>query len=394
VTADLRPATDRCPGLLRPHRAEDGLVVRVRIPGGRIGSDVLLTLTDLGGTLQLTSRANVQLRGVAEELLPKLTQQVAALGLLPSPSHELVRNIVASPLTGLATGRPDLRPMVSELDAAICEAPELAELPGRFLFAIDDGRGDVWSLDFDIGYLALNDSEGFLAVGTDQARRRRGALIRREAAVAEMVRIAADFVGARRQSPGVGWRIWDLDDSSTPHPVRPLRTLSGRCEVGLEGAELRARVAGDLNASHEELRDLPSTASSARSDLRTPLGVVDRAVCAGVPLGFLTPAQATAISVAARGGPVVITPWRSVVTPDAIDSLAMLAAAGLVLDAASPWSMITACVGSPGCAKSLIDTRAVAAGLARGSPHRPVHVSGCERRCGAPTIAHDELVGS
>ena len=46
--------------------------------------------------------------------------------------------------------------MISELDAAICGAPELADLPGRFLFAIDDGRADVWSVDFDIGYLALN----------------------------------------------------------------------------------------------------------------------------------------------------------------------------------------------------------------------------------------------
>jgi precorrin-3B synthase len=393
VTADLRPAADRCPGLLRPHRAEDGLVVRIRLPGGRIGSDVLLALTGLGGTLQLTSRANVQLRGIAETELPELTEQVAALGLLPSATHELVRNVVASPLTGLATGRPDFRPMISGLDAAVCDTPDLAELPGRFLFAIDDGSGDVWSLDFDVGYLARNDAEGFLAVGSDQASRRRGALIRREDAVAEMVQIAADFVQARRQSPGVAWRIWDLDDSSTPHPVRPLRTLGGRCEVGLEGAESQGRVAGDFDESHLELRTLPSTVPAARSDPRTPLGILGRAICAGVPLGFLTSSQAAAIATAAAGGPVVITPWRSMVIPDAADSLPMLAAAGLVIDPASPWSMITACVGSPGCAKSLIDTRAVAADLAGDRPSRLVHVSGCGRRCGAPAIAHDELVG-
>jgi precorrin-3B synthase len=333
------------------------LVVRLRVPGGRIGSDALVALTGLGGTLQLTSRGNVQLRGVVDAGLAELTEQVAALGLLPSTSHELVRNVVASPLTGLTSGRPDLRPMISELDVAICEVPELAELPGRFLFAIDDGSADVWSVDFDIGYLALNHSEGLLAVGKNHAGARQGKPVRRAEATAEMVHVAADFVRARRHGRGSGWRIWDLDDS------------------------------------HPDLQDLPATVSVGRPDLRTPLGVIGRALCAGVPLGFLTSAQAAAISVAAGGGPVVITPWRSVVIPDTDGSLPLLAGVGLVLDPASPWSKITACVGSPGCAKSLIDTRAVAADLARHAPRRPVHVSGCERRCGAPAIAHDELVG-
>jgi precorrin-3B synthase len=329
----------------------------VRIPGGRIGSNILLDLTGLGGTLQLTSRGNVQLRGVAEAGLPDLTDQVAALGLLPSASHELVRNIVASPLTGLSADRPDLRQMISELDAAICNAPELADLPGRFLFALDDGRADVWSVDFDIGYLALNHAEGLLAVGNNHGGGRRGRPVRRVEAPAEMVGVAADFVRARRHEPGIGWRIWDLDE---PRP---------------------------------ELRDPPSAVWANRSDPRTPLGIVGRAICAGVPLGFLTSSQAAAISAAASGGPVVITPWRSIVIPDAVGSLPALAATGLVLEAASPWSKITACVGSPGCAKSLIDTRAVAADLARRSPNRPLHISGCERRCGVPAIAHDELVG-
>jgi precorrin-3B synthase len=328
----------------------------VRIPGGRIGSEVLAALTGLGGTLQLTSRGNLQLRGIAEARLQELTEQVAALGLLPSASHELVRNIVASPLSGLTPGRPDLRPMISELDAAVCEAPELADLPGRFLFAVDDGRRDVWSVDFDIGYLALSDWEGLLAVGRNHAGARRGRPVRREEAPAEMVHVAVDFVRARRHERGIDWRIWEVDDS------RP------------------------------ELQDLPSTVA-ARSDPRTPLGIIDRAICAGVPLGFLTSSQAAAINAAAGGVPVVITPWRSVVIPDAAGSLAELAAVGLILEAASPWSKITACVGSPGCAKSLIDTHAVAADLTLHSPRRPVHVSGCERRCGAPSIPHDELVG-
>src|SRR5215212_10923571 len=64
VTAHVRPAADRCPGLLRPHQAEDGLVIRLRIPGGQTTSHTLLALSRLAGTLQLTSRGNLQLRGI------------------------------------------------------------------------------------------------------------------------------------------------------------------------------------------------------------------------------------------------------------------------------------------------------------------------------------------
>src|SRR5918993_4232866 len=119
VTAQLRPAVDRCPGLLRPHRSEDGLLVRVRIPGGQTNSGTLLALAQLAGTLQLTSRGNLQLRGMDNYSIAAITDRIAGLGLLPSLSHELIRNIVASPLTGLSADRPDLRSMIAELDEAI-----------------------------------------------------------------------------------------------------------------------------------------------------------------------------------------------------------------------------------------------------------------------------------
>jgi precorrin-3B synthase len=326
--------------VLRPHRAEDGLVVRVRVPGGRISGDALLALTELAGTVQLTSRGNLQLRGVEEASLDRLAERVAALGLLPSPSHELVRNVVASPLTGLNGARPDLRSLIGELDTAICAAPELAELPSRFLFAIDDGTRDVWSLDFDLGYLALTERDGLIVVGgarQNGARARRGRSVARAQAAAEMARIAAEV----QQEPS-SW---------------------------------------------------PEVVPVAAAEPRTPLGAIGSHLCAGVPLGYLTADQAAAISAAAAGGPVVITPWRSVVIPEAVKFAPLLRAAGLALHPVSPWSMITACVGSPGCAKSLIDTRTVAIELARQPPSRPVHISGCERRCGAPAVPHDEVVG-
>jgi len=65
-----------------------------------------------------------------------------------------------------------------------------------------------------------------------------------------------------------------------------------------------------------------------------------------------------------------------------------LTAAGLVLDAGSPWLRVTACAGRPGCAKSLTDVRgdivrAVGSGALPADGARQ-HWVGCERRCGRP----------
>ena len=107
------------------------------------------------GVVQLTSRANLQLRCVATDerggSLRGAGRRGRARRAAPHPSHDRVRNIVCSPLTGLRGGLADLRPLVHELDERLCATPELARLPGPFLFTLDDGRGDVCSLGGDLG---------------------------------------------------------------------------------------------------------------------------------------------------------------------------------------------------------------------------------------------------
>jgi precorrin-3B synthase len=107
---------------------------------------------------------------------------------------------------------------------------------------------------------------------------------------------------------------------------------------------------------------------------------------------MLTPTQVATVE-ACTTGPVVITPSRGLVLPGAARHLPELVAAGLIDDPASPWSAISACVGAPSCQKSLIDTRSYAMTLAQsGHPLPRTHISGCERRCGAPPGAHHDLV--
>ena len=83
-----------------------------------------------------------------------------------------------------------------------------------------------------------------------------------------------------------------------------------------------------------------------------------------MPLGLLTPAQLATVSEITGSGPVIITPWRGLIIPYAAARLGELAAAGLVTDDASPWTMISACVGAPFCTSAHGETLTVARDLA------------------------------
>jgi precorrin-3B synthase len=347
--------TDRCPGVLRPHLAQDGAVVRIRVPGGQTTSSALGRLSRIAqqfgsGDLQLTSRASLQLRGLSDPLPSAFVGAVREAGFLPSESHERVRNIVASPLTGISAGLADVRPLVASLDAGLCARPTLASLSGRFLFAVDDGRGDISGTQFDLGYHAVDHDHGWVLLGNAGL----GRLVPAVDTVPVLLDLAHQFLAASRGSRDI-WHVRDLAGWAASVPgVRAV--------------------------------DLPAATTD------TPLGAIAGAASVHVPLAFLTPAQAAAVE-AYAAGPVVITPSRGLVLPDAAGHLPELAAIGLVDDPTSPWSAISACVGAPHCAKSLISTRAYATALARSRSALPrTHISGCERRCGAPAGDHRDLV--
>jgi precorrin-3B synthase len=342
--------TDACPGALQVHQAADGALARIRLPGGMITAAQLAALarvsTEFGsGTLELTARGNVQLRGISD--VTAAARGVAGAGLLPSVTHERVRNVVASPLSGRSGGRRDVRPWVGELDSAICAEPSLAELGGRFWFSLDDGRADVSGLRADVGVHVLDDGCALLLAGHDSGIR----LAAREV-VDTLVGIARRFLEIR----GSAWRVNELDDIGDLLP----------------GAQPGA--APFVAATKGPVGWIP------QADGRIALG-------AALPLGVLP--AGTAEYLAAIEAPLVITPWRSVLVCDLSEEVAdvtlrVLAPLGLVFDENSAWLNVSACAGRPGCSRSAADVRADAA-LSLGADagvHR--HFVGCERACGSP----------
>lgn len=368
----MPPGSDACPGLLALHPGRDGLVARIRIPGGYLSATRLRSLAVLadafgGGTLDVTSWANVQLRGIAAEDAAGLAVGAAAHGLLPSRAHDRARNIVANPLAGL-DGGPALRSLVHRLDLLLRRDATLAALPGRFLFALDSVSApdslftaqrrpavdDVTRVPPPWGGLAGCDlglrvgGQGASMIiagrqtGIEVPLSHAGQVLRRTARAAVAAGIGTDIQ-----------RIVELPDG-------------GAALVAAQGGLLGDRIAG--------------------APARLSLGSRHSAVVVAAPLGRLTSRQvrllgrwlapAEVVRLAAAGR--VVVPTRS---PE--QALASLAAAGLLVGDDAPLAGVTACSGMS-CARSLADVRAWAAPVAG---HPAVHWAGCPRGCGRPADA-------
>ncbi|HEY3005459.1 MAG TPA: precorrin-3B synthase [Kribbellaceae bacterium] len=445
-----RQRPDACPGVIALHQAADGGLARVRVPGGVLTVAQLLVLSraaeELGdGELELTSRANLQIRALPASAAAELSQRLYDAGLLPSFTHERVRNIVASPLSGLdGLSSYDVLPVAAELDRVLCASASLAELPGRFLFTLDDGRGDLAGIPSDAGVRAVARSDvrtPDVRTGGDDvvaelilAGAGTGLSVRWPGVAGLLTEVAAAFLAERAAQRSTAWHVAELDDgaagirdrirhsdgapiTTAPPPTSDSTTpaVSATNHTAADLADAAPAVGGSAARSTASLppgrdgtddifqRRGSGTAAAEigahvqRPDENRSGGGVDErvAVVVAVPLGRLNGVQARALAslADASGGTVRVTPWRSVVVPDVVAAgnwRVLLGDAGLVVEPGSAWVGMTCCAGRPRCAKALADVRSDATRALPLLPAgRAVHWSGCERRCGRPGDAID-----
>ncbi|MBV9830577.1 MAG: nitrite reductase [Marmoricola sp.] len=255
--------------MLRPWLADDGALVRVRLVGGRLPTSSLGRLLEVAATygdgdVHLTKRANLQLRAMPHDegdLPTHVINAIAATGLLPWPSHELVRNVMLSPASGLDGGLADLRPVADELDRRLCAEPALADLPGRFLFVLDDGRGDLVARSCDLGLVALDPHHAQVRLGSMGW----GPVVPIDEAAHALVGLARLFLRLRGDGPAAPWHVDELDDEldhlattrdpRVPGPVGPMPYGDTTAWTHLEvpGGRLTAQLARDLLDSEDDL---------------------------------------------------------------------------------------------------------------------------------------------
>lgn len=318
----------------------DGLVVRIRPPGGRLTSAQARGIAALASrhawpTLELTSRANLQLRGVAEADHAPLVAGLAALGLIDaSPAAESRRNLLITPFWQQDDGT---RELADALGQALM-APAAPVLPAKFGFAIDCGESPVLrhqSADICIERLA---STYLVCADGSQA----GAPATFDEVVPRALALAQWFVASGGSPAGRG-----------------------------RMAALLARV--PLPAGFEAMaRTVVRHASPC-------LGLVPQGCVVGFEFG-----QMPADTLAALGelGALRVTPWRSLL----VEGLrACPPLEGLITDAGDVRLRVAACTGAPGCPQAAAATRGLARELAPlVPPDQVLHVSGCAKGCAHP----------
>ncbi|WP_139315153.1 precorrin-3B synthase [Mongoliimonas terrestris] len=424
-----------CPGALRPMATGDGLLVRLRVSGGALSADRLHAVATLArahgnGLVDLSQRANLQLRGVTEATLPALLDALDRLGLLdPNPDAEAVRNVIAPPLAGLAPAPVDGTRLVRALEAALVARAALHALPDKVGFLVDDG-GPVSLVDVatDIRLDARPDGTVRIALGGTAATAETAAVVPASDAVETALACAHAFLMLRHRCTPPARRMHDLvrqlGMSAVESAARAFRpTPSGFAAPSTEApthpspqgkvdrreAAGRKGLSSPLKDHHREAmgrRDSsPSAASeppisAAPAPLSGPalLGAHPFFLGVGAPFGRLTADQLDILAANAPAG-VRLTPYRLVLLPGAEPSaLATLAAAGLIVSPDDARLAVAACPGAPACPSGQADTRALAEALAPlarrvAAAGVTLHVSGCPKGCARPAPTAVVLVG-
>ncbi len=341
-----------CPSALRPMRSGDGLVVRIRPRGGRLSAAQAAGIAGLSqrhgnGLLDLTGRANLQIRGVSDESHPLLILGLDRLGLVdPELQSETQRNILVTPFWN---DGDDAQSLATELEQAL--ATRSLGLPEKFGFAIDCGQSRVLT-QAPADIRIERGIDGSLILRADGASR--GRSMARDAIVHGAITLAEWFVASGGAQDGRG--------RMAAHVAA--------------GATLPGPLVGETQ---------PAAASAVPKPGLFPDGAL-----AAVAFGQLW--GATLAWLASLGPGLRLAPWRMLLVEGLRE---MPKAKGLVMRADDPLLRVVACTGAPLCPQACAETREFATALA---PHVPpdvrLHVSGCAKGCAHPATASITLVGT
>ncbi|UYG01245.1 cobalamin biosynthesis protein CobG [Halomonas sp. GD1P12] len=325
-----------CPGAWRPMATGDGWLVRVRPPLGELTRTQALALCEAAerfgsGLLELTRRANIQLRGVTEASWPPLMAFLIEHQLVSDSSEaERQPQLMLAPAwqAGDAT-----HTIARQLQA---RGAELAEMPAKVGIAIDAGAAPVLR-DSPADFRIERSADGGLLVRLEGLTLG-SAVTDAEAAVALLIRLTHWFMQsggaaagrmARHRAPLPAWAVAD-----TP-PAPP-------------GAKLA-------------------------------IGKHEGGVVAGLPFGRVSAQTLRALVASKAVSALRVTPWRRLLIKQP-GAAAMPALGEVIVQNDDPRLVMDACPGAPFCQQASVATHSLAERLKEVGA-ASVHISGCAKGC-------------
>ncbi|MEG5176303.1 precorrin-3B synthase [Microcoleus sp. B3-D7] len=392
-----------CPGLFYGSQARDGVLSRMRIPGGILNAQQCWTIADLAdqystGCLQVTNRANLQIREVNSEIAPEVWNRLQELGIASRRVEvDPIRNIMASPTAGIDRQQLlDTRPLVKAWDDYLQTHSELSELSPKFSIGFDGGESvSIQALRNDILLAAAGRSAKSEIVFRLHLKSETGILIQESQCISVLAALASTYLEYTKNRPRI--------DGKKPRLRHLLQDWGAesyleRVERNLPFVVQRSPIASSEKSitHHRHLGIHPQRQSGF-----SYMGIA-------LPLGRLESKQLRNLANLAQklaSGTLRLTPWQNLLISDIPNSQLFevkqqVADLGLHSSATRLDSCLVACAGSSGCASAATDTQSHALGMVRDLAQKltidlpiNIHFSGCQKSCAQHQPIDITLVG-
>lgn len=389
-------------------------MLRMRIPNGILTGAQMRVLAEVvqrygeDGNADITTRQNLQLRGVRLEDVADIFNRFEPVGLTSVQSGmDNVRNITGAPVAGInADELIDTRELVQQVQDMLTNNgvgnSEFSNLPRKFNIAIAGGRDNCVHAEInDLAFVPAykNDILGFNVVvgGFFSAKRCEPAIplnawVKPDDVVAVCRAILEVYrdngLRANRQKARLMWLIdeWGIEQFRTEVEKQLGQTLS---------------TAAETDAIDWEKRDHIGIYPQKQAGLNY--------VGLNVPVGRLNAQDMFDVARIAEvygSGEIRLTLEQNVIIPNIPDSRLEAFLAEPLLEKFSPnpeplSRALVSCTGSQFCNFALIETKnramatikALEAELTLSRPVR-IHWTGCPNSCGQPQVADIGLMGT
>ena len=402
-------------GLFYVAPAQNAFMCRLRMPGGILSAHQFRGLADIaerfgGGYVDVTTRANLQLREIGPQRVLDVLMAVQELGLTSRGSGaDNIRNITASPTAGIdAQELIDTRPYARALHHHILNQRELYGLPRKFNIAFDGGgRISVLEDTNDVGFAAVAVAEGAAVpagvyfrlelggiTGHGDFARDTGVLVTPQECVAVAVAVVRAFI--------------EHGDRTDPKRAR-LKYVLDRLGRDQFLAETEKHLGAPLRrVPPNTWRPRGPVAKHAHIGVHAQRQPGFNYVGVALPVGRLTATQMRGIAALAEthgSGSLRLTVWQNLLISDVADAgvpavVAGIERLGLSSSASNIRGALVACTGNTGCKFAATDTKGQALALAKHLDSRltldqpvNIHLTGCPHSCAQHYVGDVGLLG-
>jgi ferredoxin-nitrite reductase len=378
---------------------KDAFMARLRIPGGVVKTYQLRELARIAqelttGYVQITTRANLQIRLIQPKDAPEFLRRVQSVGLhTRGAGADNIRNLTANPTAGFdPVELMDVMPLLNELAATIINDRSFYDLPRKFNIAYDGG-GLIGSVEDtnDVGVKAVKHGDEVLfrialggATGHKAFARDLGVAVPPAEINKVVLAILRVYLERGCRTDRKKARLKHLlEQLPLPDYLAAVEQKLGRTlrREPLAAAQLRW---ASQELPHSHVGDFPQKQRGLNY-----VGVA-------VPVGQLTPKQMLRLAELAESygsGEIRLTVWQNFIIPNVTDAFVptlkrALEKMGLGTRQSNIASGVIACTGNRFCKFAQSDTKAHALELAKYLEKRleldqpvNIHLTGCPNSC-------------